>query len=143
MVVCVRVEFLEEPPDEERQGMIQAAMMLTKDRKTVDVSPDIESLNTLIAVFRMKNEAQYRAIEKVWPRFSMCTPSRNDMTVWFEQEKAYDLRTHGRGTEGQKEKRPTIRIDPTRRVDSIRCSRSPVGRRKAFGRGSKRGDHKM
>ena len=107
MVVCVKVEFLGEPPDEERQGMIQAAMMLTKDRKTVYVSPDSESLNTLIAVFRMKNEAQYRAIEKVWPRFSMCTPSRNDMTVWFEQEKAYDLRTRGQGRAGQKQKRPT------------------------------------
>lgn len=99
MVVCVKIEFLGEPPDEERQGMIQAAMTLTKDPETVNVAPDSESLNTLMAVFRMKNEAQYKAIEKVWPQFARCTPSRNDMTVWFEQEKAYDLRTRRRGTE--------------------------------------------
>ena len=101
MVVCVEIEFIGEPPDEERQGMIQAAMTLAKDPKTVNVDLDSESLNTLVAVFSMKNEAQYRAIEKVWPQFAMCTPSRNDMTVWFEQEKAYDLRTRGRGTPEQ------------------------------------------
>ena len=92
MVVFVKVEFIGKPPYEERQGMIQAAMHLTKDPKTVDVAVDDEKGNTLIAVFRMKNEAVYKAIEKIWPLFAKITRSRNDMTVSFEQEKVYDLR---------------------------------------------------
>ncbi|MFO7877021.1 MAG: hypothetical protein R6U55_10625 [Desulfovermiculus sp.] len=92
MVVFVKVEFIGKPPYEERQGMIQAAKHLTKDPKTVDVAVDDEKENMLIAVFRMKNEAMYKAIEKIWPLFAKITRSRNDMTVSFEQEKAYDLR---------------------------------------------------
>ena len=92
MVVFVVVKFIDEPPDEERHGMIQAAMHLTKDPKTVDVAVDDEKENTLIAVFKMKNEAMYKDIEKIWPLFAKITRSRNDMTVSFEQEKAYDLR---------------------------------------------------
>ena len=92
MVVFVKVEYVSKPPYIERQAMIQAAMHLTKDQKTVEVDVDDEKENTLIAVFRMKNEAMYKAIEKIWPLFEKITRSRNDMTVWFEQEKAYDLR---------------------------------------------------
>ena len=94
MVVLVMVDFIGKPPNEARQGMINAAMKLTKNPKTVDVSLDDEKENTLIAVFRMKNEASYKAIEKVWPLFAKITRSRSDMTVRFIQEKAYDLRNN-------------------------------------------------
>jgi hypothetical protein len=96
MVVSVKVHFLGKPLEEVRQGMIQAAMSLSKNPNTVSVTLEHESKNVLVAVFRMKNEAQYKAIEKVWPNFAIATQSRTEMTVWFEQEKAYDLHTYRR-----------------------------------------------
>ena len=89
MMVFVKINFFEEPPQEELYGMIKAAMSLTKDQKTVYVDQDNEAKNALIAIFKMKNEAQYKAIEKVWPRFASCTPSRTDMSVRFEKEGLY------------------------------------------------------
>ncbi len=96
MVVLVTVNFPEDPSQDERQAMMQAAKSLAKDPDTVEVVQDNESRNALKAVFRMKNEAQYKAVEKVWPRFKMSTPSRIEMSVRFEQEKAYHLRTNKR-----------------------------------------------
>ncbi|WP_291323191.1 hypothetical protein [Desulfonatronospira sp.] len=96
MVVLVTVHFSGNPTQDEQQAMIQAAKSFAKDPDKVEVVEDNESRNKLTAVFRMKNEAAYKAVEKVWPRFKMSTPSRIDMSVRFEQEKAYDLRTNKR-----------------------------------------------
>lgn len=93
MVVEVTMMFFGEPTDAERQGMIKAAMKLTKNPATVSVKASLESPKALLAVFRMKNEAGYKAVDPVARMFRKCNPSYNDMSISFEQEKAYDLRT--------------------------------------------------
>ena len=92
MVVVVNMEFFDEPTDVQRQGMIKAAMKLTKNPASVSVQKSPESSKTLLAVFRMKNEAQYKAVTPVARTFRKLAHSYNDMTISFEQEKAYDQR---------------------------------------------------
>ena len=46
------------------------------------------------AIFRMKNKAQYKVVDGVALTFRRLIPSYRDMTIWFQQEKAYDLRNH-------------------------------------------------
>ncbi len=112
MVVTVTVQFFDEPSDEERQDLLAAAWNLTKDRNTVSVLPGIESENTLIAVFKMKNEAQYKAIERVWPQFARHTLSRDHMAVRFEQEKAYAIRARAR-VESKRRKTSNKKVNRT------------------------------
>ena len=92
MVVAVTMEFFDEPTDAQRQGMIKAAMKLTKNPASVSVQESRESSKTLLAVFRMKNEAQYKAVTPVARAFRKWAHSYSDMTISFEQEKAYDQR---------------------------------------------------
>jgi hypothetical protein len=92
MVVEVTMKFFGEPTDAERQGMIKAAMKLTKNPTTISVEKSPESPKALLAVFRMKNEAGYKAVDPVARMFRKLNPSYNDMSISFEQEKAYDLR---------------------------------------------------
>lgn len=93
MVVEVTMHFVGVPTDAERQGMIKAAMKLTKNLASVSVEISPKSQKALLAVFRMKNEAGYKAVDPVARMFRRCNPSYNDMSISFEQEKAYDLRT--------------------------------------------------
>lgn len=86
------MQFFNEPTDAEIQGMIKAAMKLTKNTASVDVKKSPESPKSLLAVFRMKNEAQYKAVGPVARTFRKWSPSYNDMSITFKQEKAYDRR---------------------------------------------------
>jgi len=65
VVVEVTMKFFGEPTDAEREGMIRAAMELTKDSGSVSVEKCQGSPKALLAVFRMKNEAGYRAVDPV------------------------------------------------------------------------------
>jgi hypothetical protein len=40
----------------------------------------------------MKNEAQYKVVDRVALTFKRLIPFYRDMTIWFKQEKTYDLR---------------------------------------------------
>jgi hypothetical protein len=48
----------------------------------------------------MKNEAQYKAVDRVAMTFKQMIPYHNHMTIWFEQEKACELRTRGHNAPG-------------------------------------------
>ena len=69
-----------------------AAQKLTKDPFTVEISKSDDLPNIATAIFRMKNEAQYKVVDGVALTFRGLIPLYKDMTIWFEQEKAYDLR---------------------------------------------------
>lgn len=97
MVVQVTMHFFGEPTDAERQGMLQAAMKLTKNPASVSVEISPKSQKALLAVFRMKNEAGYKAVDPIARMFRRCNPAYNDMSISFEQEKAYDQRTQEAG----------------------------------------------
>jgi len=97
MVVEVTMKFFGEPTDAERQGMIKAATKLTKNPASVSVEKSPGSPKALLAVFRMKNEAGYKAVDPVARMFRKWNPSYNDMSISFEQEKAYDLRMQKTG----------------------------------------------
>ncbi len=97
MVVEVTMKFFGEPTDAERQGMIKAAMKLTKNPTNVSVEKSPESKKTLLAVFRMKNGPGYKAVDPVARMFRKWNPSYNDLSISFEQEKAYDLRMQKAG----------------------------------------------
>ena len=92
MVVGVEIRFLERPTDNEVHFMRLAAQKLTKDRFTVEISKSDDLPNIATAIFRMKNEAQYKAVDRVASTFRRLIPFNSEMTIWFMQEKAYDLR---------------------------------------------------
>ena len=57
MVVKVTMEFIGEPTESERQGMVRAGELLSKHLTSVSVVKSTNFQKTLTAVFRMKNEA--------------------------------------------------------------------------------------
>ena len=69
-----------------------AAQKLTKDPFTVEISKSDDLPKIVTVIFRMKNEAQYKVVVRVAITFKRLIPIYRDMTIWFEQEKAYDLR---------------------------------------------------
>ena len=92
MVVGVEIHFLEKPTDNEVHFMRLAAQNLTKDPSTVEIMKSDDLSNIATAIFRMKNQAQYKVVDRVALAFKRLIPPYRDMTIWFEQEKAYDLR---------------------------------------------------
>lgn len=90
MVVKVTLEFIGEPTESERQGMARACQLLSKHSTSVSVEKSTNFQKALTAVFRMKNEAEYKVVDSIARTFREYTPSYNDMTISFEQEKVYD-----------------------------------------------------
>ena len=83
---------MERPTDNEVHFMRLAAQKLTKDASTVEISKSDALSNIATAIFKMKNEAQYKVVDRVALTFRRLIPFYRNMTIWFEQEKAYDLR---------------------------------------------------
>jgi len=92
MVTGVEIQFFERPTENEIHFMRLAAHKLTKDRFTVEISKSDDLPDTATAIFRMRNEAQYKAVGRVAFAFKSLIPFYKEMTIWFEQEKAFDLR---------------------------------------------------
>ena len=92
MVVGVEIQFLERPTDNEVHFMRLAAQKLTKDSSTVEIMKSDDLSNIATAIFRMKNEAQYKVVDRVALTFRRMIPFNSEMTIWFKQEKAYDHR---------------------------------------------------
>ena len=92
MVVGVEIQFLERPTDNEVHFMRLAAQKLTKDPSTVEIIKSDDLSNIATAIFRMKNEAQYKVVDRVALTFKRLIPYYNHITICSEQEKAYDLR---------------------------------------------------
>jgi hypothetical protein len=92
MVAGVKIQFFERPTDNEIHFMSLAAQKLTKDPFTVEISKSDDLPNIATAIFRMKNESQYKVVDRVALAFKRLIPLYRDMVIWFEQEKAYDLR---------------------------------------------------
>lgn len=92
MVVGVKIEFSKRPTENELHFMRIAAGELTKDPFTVEISQSDDLPKVATAIFRMKNEAQYKVVDRVALTFKRLIPFYRDMTIWFKQEKAYDLR---------------------------------------------------
>ncbi len=91
MVVGVEIRFLNRPTDNAIHFMGLAAEKLTKDPFTVEILKSEDSPNIATAIFRMKNEAQYKVVDHVAYTFKQMIPFYNEMTIWFKQEKTYDL----------------------------------------------------
>ena len=92
MVTGFEIKFHERPTDNEIHFMRLAAKGLTKDPFTVEISKSDDLPKIATAIFRMKNEAQYKAVDRVASTFRRLIPFKSEMTIWFMQEKAYDLR---------------------------------------------------
>ena len=107
MVVEVTMQFLVEPTDAEKIGMIKSAMKLTKNSASVIVEKSKKYPKALLAIFRMKNEAECKVVEQVAHIFKGFNPLYREITISFEQEKAYDLRMKNRVPKTAKNKRPT------------------------------------
>ncbi len=69
-----------------------AAEELTKDPFTVEISKSDDLPKIAKAISRMKNEAQYKVVDRVALTFRRLIPFNSKMTIWFKQEKACDLR---------------------------------------------------
>ncbi len=95
MVTGVEIKFIERPTNNEIHFMRLAAQKLTKDPFTIEISKSDELANVATAIFRMKNEAQYKVVDRVALTFRRMIPFNSKMTIWFMQEKAYDLRNRG------------------------------------------------
>ena len=64
MIVGVEIRFFNKPTDNEIHFMGSAAEKLTKDPFTVDILKSEDSPNIATAIFRMKNEAQYKVVDQ-------------------------------------------------------------------------------
>ena len=69
-----------------------AAQKLTKDPSTVEIMKSDDFSNLATAIFKMNNEAQYKVVDRVALTFRRMIPFNSKMTIWFKQEKVYDLR---------------------------------------------------
>jgi len=94
MVAGVEIQFYERPTDNEIHFMRLAAQKLTKDPFTIEISKSDDSSKIATAIFRMKNEAQYKVVDRLALTFRRLIPFYSSMAIWFQQEKAYDLRNH-------------------------------------------------
>jgi len=92
MVVGVEIKFLARPTDNEVHFMRLAAQKMTKDPSTVEIMKSDDLSNIATAIFRMKKEAQYKVVDRVALTFRRMVPFNSEMTIWFKQEKVYDLR---------------------------------------------------
>ena len=107
LIVEVTMQFLVEPTDAEKNGMIKSAIKLTKNPASVIVEKTKKYPKALLAIFRMKNEAEYKVVEQVAHIFKGFNPLYCDITISFEQEKAYDLRMKNRAPKTAEDKCPT------------------------------------
>ncbi len=97
MVAEVEIQYFERPTGNEIHFMRFAAQKLTKDPFTVEITKSDDLPNIATAIFRMKNEAQYKVADQVALTFKRLIPFYRDMTIWFEQEKTYVLRNRKAG----------------------------------------------
>ena len=81
MVAAVEIKFFERPTDNEIHFMRLAAQKLTKDPFTVEISKSDDLPNIATAIFRMKNEAQYKVVDGVALTFRGLIPLYKDMTI--------------------------------------------------------------
>lgn len=93
MVVGVEIEFSQVPNENDIQSMKMAAEKLAKDPNRIEIRKSDDSPNKATVIFRMKNAAQYKAVDLVAYRFKCELPDYIDMAIWFRQEKAYYLET--------------------------------------------------
>ena len=97
MVTGVEIEFSDEPTNNELNLMTLAAEKLTKDPLDIQIQKSDDFPKKATVVFRMKNEAQYKVVDWIADTFKMMMPDYRDMTIWFRQEKAYDLQNSKSG----------------------------------------------
>ena len=110
MVAAVEIQFFERPTDNEIHFMRLAAQKLTKDPFTVEISKFDDLPNIATAIFRMKNEAQYKVVDRVALTFKRLIPFYNHITIWFEQGKSL------RPSELQGHALTKMKLSPTRRL---------------------------
>jgi CRISPR/Cas system-associated endonuclease Cas3-HD len=92
MVTGVEIEFTNKPTENEIHLLRLAAEKLTKNPFRIEIEKSDDFPKKATVIFRMKNAAQYKAVEGVADIFRYMIPDYRDMTIWFEQEKAYDLK---------------------------------------------------
>ena len=92
MVTGVEIEFPDKPTENDISIMKLAAEKLTKDPFRIEIQKSDDYPKKTTVIFRMKNEAQYKVLNLVAKTFRYMLPDYRDMTIWFEQEKAYDLK---------------------------------------------------
>ena len=97
MVTGVEIEFSDETTNNELNLMALAAEKLTKDPFDIQIHKSDDFPKKATVVFRMKNEAQYKVVDWIADTFKMMMPDYRDMTIWFRQEKAYDLQNSKSG----------------------------------------------
>jgi hypothetical protein len=91
MVVGVEIEFSDVATENEIHLMRLAAEKLTKDPFRIEIQKSDDFPKKATVIFRMKNEAQYKVVDWMVDIFRHMIPDYRDMTIWFEQEKAYDF----------------------------------------------------
>ena len=81
MIVTITVELTCAAGDEHRAVLRDAAKSLTNDPRSIRVRADGK---TVTVKFRMKNEAQYKAVERVRLAYHYTMPDFNDSSIRFE-----------------------------------------------------------
>ncbi len=92
MIAGVEIEFSDEPTNNELHFMVLAAEKLSKDPSDIQIQKSDDFPEKATVIFRMKNEAQYKVVDWISDVFKRMIPDHRDMTIWFQQEKAYDLK---------------------------------------------------
>ncbi len=92
MVAGVEIEFANKPTENEIFLLRLAAEKLTKDPFRIEIQKSDDFPKKATVIFRMKNEAQYKVVDWVADIFRHMIPDYRDMIIWFNQEKAYDLK---------------------------------------------------
>jgi hypothetical protein len=91
-----------------------AAQEFTKDPFTVEISKSDDLPKIATAIFRMKNEVQYKVVDQEALTFKRLIPFYNHIAIWFEQEKPTTFGT-ARPSSNKNEAKPNKTLDQTPR----------------------------
>jgi len=109
----VRVEILFEPPDQDAwDAMRSVGQSLTNDPSSVRVFASDDEPDWLLVEFTMRNEPQYKAVDKVDRAVRHYAWERLDSTIGFPKSEAERARAR-RKTERRRAKRQAAAADRT------------------------------
>ena len=83
MKVLVEMYLADKPSDRDAKDMLEAAKEFTNDVDSVKIAIHKKRSNTITALFKMDNTAQYKVVDTIAETFKTYVPDYEDITISF------------------------------------------------------------